>query len=564
MMPHHQTLYAIYFVALIVYIAGMRLVLWRLLSPFQRRVFLALNVPTFIIYSLFHFSIMSRPHTLPFWNWFLDVNEEFGLIATYSSMILLVTGAAALGLAVLGRWNGWQRAFWLMTGALFVFLALDEYYLIHETVYLLTGIWQVLYITLGVTVVLLSTAFWWRGWGRDWTLLFLYLVGLAVIGGSGIGLDYFFQEVVCLKPGLNTICYELNLIEEILETLGACFVLAVFVRMARDVLPRPRRYWRMLWAVGVLWLVWAVGYWWVFPGLELRLDPRIRPVEMSFDDGRFTLLGYRIDTHSIHSGQTLRLALYWRTSERIGALYQQSVHILTQEYESIGQDDPDANWFPSYAWFPGFVIRQDLNIPIEELPATPYGYHVSLRLWKLLEPDAVLHEIRGELPLLFDDTFQLTTVTALSDGPLPGPPQAHDFRFGEQFTLYGYEIPAALQAGEGALLRFWWQGDGEGIPDYRQYLHLLAVDETSGQEPVVFDQIPAGGALPTANWIEGLQFVDEWEIVLPDDIVPGLYEVVTGFFHQVEGGRLPLVGEAGAVRDNGVILGRLEVAAGGE
>ncbi|MCA9891712.1 MAG: hypothetical protein KC615_01940 [Anaerolineae bacterium] len=541
-----------YLVALAAYVIGIRLFFWRFFTQFQKRIFLLLNVITFAVYLLYFFNILSTPQTLPFWNWFMDVNEEFGLMATYSSAILLLTAIAAFFNGMFD--GGRRRGFWILNAFVFLFLTLDEYFVIHEAIQEAVGNWQIIYMVSGAVLVLLSILFWWPKSRQQWIQLVLYLIGLGVLGGSGIVLDYVFQEVAC-RTELGIICADLNLIEEVMETLGACFVLALFLSIAVETVPMRGRkiYWGTLVSAAAIWVVGVMGYWWLLPTLELQTANR---VDVGFDDGRVSLVAYTLSSHEVAPDGTLTVTTYWRANEPVTKLYQISGHILDRSYNSIAQDDPTAGWFPSYAWFPNVTIRKTLNLHIPATIDAPYGYLVSMRLWNFKDPEE-LSPVSGDRPVLFADTVQLDAVTSLSTDELPSVPNSNSYIFSDNIRMLGYQMPLVATPGEIITVRFWWDVESAAPADYAQFLHFVPDDP---QESVVFDQIPLDGRLPTANWIPGLRFVDTWDIQIPTDAPIGTYEVISGFFNQFTGERLPVSGiNNSPTRDVSMVLGTIDV-----
>lgn len=554
MMDAKQFLYVVYVVALILYLITIG-ILWRFFNPVQKRALLVLNAITFPVYLLYFVNIFSSKTGNPFWFWFLDVNDEFGLMATYSSTILMVTGLAACGILLFGRFNLWMRGFWALSAFVFVFLAFDEYYLIHEGIQATFGYWQRIYVVSAVLIVLASSLCWIRSKQGTWTLLLLYLLGLGVIGASGIALDFIFQEIACRNPTLGPICADLNLVEEILETLGTCFVLAIFLRVAAEQFPVIQRRYRSGLIVGALvWLLMTAGYQWIIPSIEVQFAQR---VEVQFDEGRVSLISYRLGSQQIQPDRSVQVTVYLRANQPVDRLYQVSAHVMTQEYASIAQDDPLAALFPSYAWLPGVTIRQNLSLPVgSELPA-PQGYVLALSVWDFNQPDQKPVP-SGNLPVLYDSTVELARLTAFANQPLPAAPDSAVFEFAGGVRLNGYSYPAQVTAGENATFSFWWQAGSSPLPAQTHFLHLLS--SQSAEQHLVFTQVPLAGSLPTSNWIAGLTFVDDWQVTIPPDAVPGSYEVVSGLFNQSSGERLTVSGINGApTRDLSMILGQIEV-----
>jgi hypothetical protein len=212
--------------------------------------------------------------------------------------------------------------------------------------------------------------------------------------------------------------------------------------------------------------------------------------------------------------------------------------------------------FPSYAWIPGVVVREALNITVPDSIDAPYGYTLALSLWDFDQPGENLG-ISGDLPQLYENTIALTQLTALNPDPLPPAPDSEQFSFDHEIRMEGFEAPASASPGETITFKFWWRAGNTALSDYAFFLHLLPDDSANA---IIFNQTPLGGKLPTANWIPGLTFVDTWEITIPEDAPPGEYQILSGLYHQITGERLPVTGIDGALtRDASMVLGSLEI-----
>jgi hypothetical protein len=129
-----------------------------------------------------------------------------------------------------------------------------------------------------------------------------------------------------------------------------------------------------------------------------------------------------------------------------------------------------------------------------------------------------------------------------------------DLALGDGIRLAGYDvIPDAPRPGDGLILRLHWSVDAVPTADWTVFTHLFG-PSPAGDSMVLagHDSQPGSGSLPTSRWQPGWRIIDEYSILLPEDLPPGHYGLEAGLY-QASGARLP----AG---DAGVMLGTVEVS----
>lgn len=152
-------------ILLIGYLALLWLLVYRYAPPFTRKLIIILTGIE-IVLGIFHILIWSP--IAPFWQWFLDLHMEKALGTTFSAIQLMALGLTAGFIGFFGPFPKlWQRLFWFMLAAAFIFLNLDEYYLIHEGFHASGYPWQIAWGAGGMALVIASALAYWYGFRSE-------------------------------------------------------------------------------------------------------------------------------------------------------------------------------------------------------------------------------------------------------------------------------------------------------------------------------------------------------------------------------------------------------------
>jgi hypothetical protein len=104
--------------------------------------------------------------------------------------------------------------------------------------------------------------------------------------------------------------------------------------------------------------------------------------------------------------------------------------------------------------------------------------------------------------------------------------------------LRGYSIsPTELQPGETINVSLFWETKQPITEDYVVFAHLL---DEKGQIKAQSDSAPRAGAYPTTWWQPRQIIEDVHQIVLPEDLSGGVYQLVVGLYRSEDGTRLSL------------------------
>ncbi len=561
------------------YLTLMTALLRRFLRPPTLRLFYALSVVEIVLAFIFVPLLSVDYQKMTFWEWFLHPSSELAAVGVYSAAQYLVLALTALTIGWRGGWpRAYQRLYWFLLTAVFAYLFLDEYFALHETVLL----WRFLFPLSGTILVGLTLAAFWFGFRKDGYVLAFMLLGLGMMGFAGVGLDAFSNEhtldllvvrldwFTCSSDFLGIGCWMYGVFEEFLEMAGVTLILVTLVSYARARIPEG--HWRLLrrWLGGgaALWVFLAASNLWFLPTLEGLILPR--PLHVTYEGTPLTMVGYTTSREVAAPGDTLDLAVYFRTDRTLDATYNLSVHVLTHpEVESLTQYDVQlGNWeYPSTAWVPGFTVRNTVHLVLpEELPPLPASFWIMARVWKARENpgggEATLEGLtvaEAERPLITPDSLLLFSLPVLADAPAPEPPVRADYRFEGGLTLAGFSLPETATLGEETPLAFWWQtGASPAVDlDLTQFIHLFHANRS---DYWVHDRQPFDSRFPTSDWPPDMTAVDAFSITLPEDLPPGQYQVHTGLYEPVNFDRVPATDAAGQpVVDHSIVLGTITV-----
>lgn len=540
----------------------------RPVKPFARNLLLML-VAFEIFLAVFH--ILAARNTFPtYWNWFFDLQYERNLGAMFSSVQLMLVAAVALINALLTPGlKIWQRLYWLLLTATFIFLSFDEFYAIHETWggRVPTSAWELPYAISGGVLFLISAAAYWFGFRRDWRVFLFMLGGIIILAMGAVAIEKFVKEgFVEADASLRW----LFLFEELFEMIGATLILTGLLSYASEHIVRWPSGTRVIALVGAAWAVWLMFALFVLDILEARY--LANPVQVDYDDGLLSLVGYEVTPAVAKPGDEVALTLYWRANRPLSTDYSVSIHVLEHpDIDSVAQaDDLHVGAIPSTAWFPGIVSSRTLYIRLPRNLPTPASYWLTLRVWSGPWPQdrpwsdtiglPITHSENRQL--LGEDSVILARIPALpTDAPTSPTNPGYQFT-ADGFALEQITLPDSTVETHQLKTEFSWATNTVPSRDLTQFFHLIAKD---GGAVFAFDQQPFAGRFPTSDWPAKVRFVDSWTLQLPDEMPAGRYDVYTGLYALDTMERAPVIDASGTpVQNNAILLGSIDYAPNAE
>lgn len=492
--------------------------------------------------------------------WLWHLSREWNIPAYLASTQISLVGILALVTAAFTKGRDvLTRIYLLAVGIVFLFLALDEFFIIHETLAERIGEWKHIYAALSLALALSTLAAASRSRPRAWIWHAYFIIGLAVAASGGLVLGHYnpldpafepcgdswlFQLSSCLRP------YEL---EESLELLGIWLTLLAMLGLFCRAAPRPSKWIRRaLFAWSPIWLLFLFLN---APYHYVKTPAWAAPTSIEFENGE-RLYGYAVED----KGRRVDIVLYLPNDAQASQLGY-SIHLVDQisgesvasANEYLDRDDKVSQGL--YDYKPLYRQRAELDIT----PQAPRNraMWITLSLWREHDGEFDRQKVlSSDLQLL--DQWQIVLSEAVLPRASSSVAGAALAAFDNGFLLTSADLSRHAQAGDTLSITFDWRAGGaSGSVDYNQFVHL--VHSESG-EWRAFDQPPLGARLPTRLWYSGLADTETWRVPLPADLRPGNYTVFTGLYRAGDGERVP-VSNAGGVawRDQRVSLGAIRI-----
>jgi 4-amino-4-deoxy-L-arabinose transferase-like glycosyltransferase len=290
-----------------------------------------------------------------------------------------------------------------------------------------------------------------------------------------------------------------------------------------------------------------------------KIQARTQAADLRFGDA-IRLIGYEVDRDRVLPGGEVAVTLCWEALAPVEADYVYFAHILGPEESKVGARDthPGLGRYPTGRWKMGDAFCDVVRIPVERWAPAPAVYDVVVG-WYLYEDGRVKEHLpafdAGGAPL------ELVVLDKIKVRPesyaAVEVPNRLDADLGGQVTLLGCEVDKLEAApGEAVDVMLYWAVQSPMPADYTVFLHLAA---PSGPPYAQADGQPQHGAYPTSFWDAGEVVRDPRTIVVPADLPPGEYPLVTGMYLLETGERLRWLSPDGNVQGDAVPLAMLAV-----
>ncbi|HMQ53732.1 MAG TPA: hypothetical protein PKE64_17515 [Anaerolineae bacterium] len=246
--------------------------------------------------------------------------------------------------------------------------------------------------------------------------------------------------------------------------------------------------------------------WPEFVPTNLRIDNQIR------------LVGYQVTPNPVQPGQTMILDLYWQDFE-LPWQYWINLDITDIRGSHIGKWKSFPEGF--FRWRQNTLVRtQDLLYISADIMPGLYLIKLSLvdqsgRLASTSYPDQTTTRDHITLGAFFVSKDDL-------DPRLP--PIELVAELGVSVRLLGYS--PIIPLGDNVYrTKLYWQATKDISQDFTFFVRLL---DSQKQTYFTWEFQPVNGQYPTSQWKAGEIIVDDFDLVLPNDLVAGEYFLITG------------------------------------
>jgi hypothetical protein len=278
------------------------------------------------------------------------------------------------------------------------------------------------------------------------------------------------------------------------------------------------------------------------------------------------LVGYDVLPDSQWRSTALRL--YWQALTPLPAGLTLRVFVVTPDGREVDSTDErpliQPLWLPPERWQPGETVVTDKLawfLPKQWAPAA--GVYQGAQWddisgrWPVSagDPDTALFDAatwtplgawqwqRSRLEPMEPPVFDALNETFGGDGWLVQLTGVEE----QQRAAPGARIPVTLR----------WQSGGPSPRDLTVFLH---VRDAQGNIVAQDDSMPTWfGMQPTTQWQPDKEVLGAHSVLLPGNLAPGVYDLVTGWYYWETLERLALLDEAGQPIGDSVVIGKLEV-----
>ena len=408
-------------------------------------------------------SLENRP-TSDFELWLWHVDYEWNIPATLASTQLALVGGLALMTACFATGRpAWQRLYLVAIGLIFLFVARDEYYTLHEFIYA----WRLKYAAVGALVAAATLVVALRSPRRSLIWHVCMLAGLAM---SATGALFFDEQLrICGGWGVVRIepCLDLIFLEEVLEFLGIWLALIALLGQFSDVSPSPSlRVQRALYVLPALWILLLIQSAAVLP---IARQNSAQPAAVAFESG-VKLHSYRIEFGGRGPALHLHMSPVGWDFKELGYL----IHLVDQvSGDSIASQDKMLSPQLKFLMGPGYVpaYRQWVKVVIPPETPAKRALWILLTLWRK-EGDEFIRQriIESDHRTLAASQVILGEMVLQEDAAAS--PAAAVARFENGFFLDAFDMPPSAQASENLPITFYWRSDEAGSEELIQFLHI--------------------------------------------------------------------------------------------
>ena len=482
---------------------------------------------------------------IEFWLW--DLEQEWNISTALASTQLALVGFIALLTAWLAkREPAPARLLYAVYGMLFLLLAGDEYFKLHERHAGLQGLYAIGGLALALAALPVARRA--STQSRLWQALLL--AGLAISALGGLAIDNIYAAA-CGGIGILHLfdqCLDLHWLEECLEFLGVWLALVAMLGALSATLNAAKA--RAGWALLLLPALWLILLWQSNAIPPIGEHAYLESAAVDFGGGA------RLRAYSIEELKgDVHAYLYLSLGSNNLTEHGYSIVIVDQaSLALVARGDQRAHTWNKFVMAPAYVptYRYLYTLPFPQDIRRNRAYWILLSLWR--EVDGQFQNLSiasSDLPTLGDAVILQEFVLQSQPPPDPAPPLAS---FDNGLAVMATTLPPCARLGETLAIDFGWRAEQAGAEDLVQFLHFFAADGSFWNH----DQWPLGARLPTRLWYRGLTDRETWRVAPPAELPEGDYALFIGLYNARTMQRVPARDPAGiAYPDARVPLGNL-------
>jgi len=156
----------------------------------------------------------------------------------------------------------------------------------------------------------------------------------------------------------------------------------------------------------------------------------------------------------------------------------------------------------------------------------------TIEVWSLEAPGIVLDQLPAGQSLLSESASVALKISA-------GTKVSVNANFDDQIMLTAFELPKVRFSTQDSIpLTLYWQALKAPRQNYDVLLQLTTPD---GRTIAEYQSNPARGTRPTLSWLAAQQIVDAYQLIIPQSITPGAYQLRLAWINPDNNRKLTLI-----------------------
>ena len=290
-------------------------------------------------------------------------------------------------------------------------------------------------------------------------------------------------------------------------------------------------------------------------------SPIIYGEEIVFTDYVLELNGQPMMNQTIltvQPGDHMQYTLHWQALQQPQANYRGAFHLTDENWQTLTQRDHHLGQFYNYPrlWHPDLIQKDIYRIEIPS-NATSGIYWPRLGVYDLnANGDIVSLEAKDRNGSSLGTVHTLPPIKVLNN-PDPVGTEEMDLKIAEIGKLIGYDLntPDTITAGATISITFSYLSNGTSPINYSRFIHLHNPEAGLIAQA---DGAPQNGINPTSVWVADEIINDQVLLTIPDNTLPGTYQLYIGFYNPIDGVRLPIFNEdEQPLQNNQILIGEI-------
>lgn len=258
----------------------------------------------------------------------------------------------------------------------------------------------------------------------------------------------------------------------------------------------------------------------------------IIPLEAKFEG--IELLGYSLASKTLAPHQPLEIVLDWQRTGQVAREPLVFLNLMDAQGNSIARATEPLTQGISIARYPLQQIIPDAHTLQIPNSLAPGAYTLEFGLYDSIQEE----RLDAQVNRATRDYVAIQLGVPFPNVTLPNDLIATQARWANGIALKGYTVDTMdFRAGESSAWNLYWTSAEPQNQDYTIFVQLV---HAQGEIVAQADHDPMLGANPTTLWQPNQNIADNFSLMLPENLVPGEYQLKIGLYDRATNERAEL------------------------